>query len=76
VATKQKLVEENVALERFLPRTLSVAEIVSALASVAEQIKAAPNQGPAMGVAMKVLKASGAEVNSADVTQAIAQLRA
>lgn len=75
-ATRAKLIEENHILERFLPQTLSVEQIVSALSEVAEQIKAAPNQGPAMGIAMKVLKATGAEVNAPDVTQAIAQIRA
>jgi uncharacterized protein len=74
-ATRAKLLLENAALDRFLPKALSVAEIVQLLTPVAEQIKAAQNQGPAMGIAMKVLKASGAEVSAPDVTQAIAQLR-
>jgi uncharacterized protein YqeY len=75
-ATRAQLLLESAALDRFLPKALDVAEIVQLLAPVAEQIKAAQNQGPAMGIAMKVLKASGAEVNAPDVTQAIAQLRA
>jgi len=74
-ATRAKLLLENTALDRFLPKALSVAEIVQLLAPVADQIKAAQSQGPAMGIAMKVLKASGAEVNAPDVTQAITQLR-
>jgi uncharacterized protein YqeY len=72
---KSTLETEISVLERFLPRALSVEQIKEAIASVADQIKAAPNQGPAMGIAMKVLKASGAEVTSSDVAQAVAALR-
>ncbi len=74
-ATKSKLVEEITALERFLPQALSVDQILAALQGVSAEIKAAPNQGPAMGLAMKTLKASGAEVNAPDVAKAVAQLR-
>jgi uncharacterized protein YqeY len=62
-------------LERFLPRSLSVAEIKEALASVVDQIKAAPGPGPAMGVAMKVLKSAGAEAAAPDVTKAVTEIR-
>lgn len=74
-ATRAKLIEENTVIERFLPKTLSVEQIVSALSEVAAQIKATPNQGPAMGIAMKVLKTTGAEVTAPDVARAIAQIR-
>jgi uncharacterized protein YqeY len=72
---KSKLDTEISALERFLPQTLTVAQIQELLAPVAEQIKAAAGQGPAMGLAMKTLKASGAEVSAPDVTQAVNALR-
>jgi uncharacterized protein YqeY len=72
---KAKLDQEIAALETFLPQALSVDQIKEALASVADQIKAAPNQGPAMGVAMKTLKAAGAEVNSGDVAKAVGAIR-
>ncbi|HXS17229.1 MAG TPA: GatB/YqeY domain-containing protein [Polyangiaceae bacterium] len=75
-ATRDKLLLESAALERFLPKALSLEQIVALLSPVAAQIKAAPSQGPAMGIAMKVLKSSGAEVNTPDVTQAVAQIRA
>jgi uncharacterized protein YqeY len=75
-ATRAKLLQENAAIERFLPKALSVPQIVQLLESVKAQIQAAPSAGPAMGIAMKVLKTSGAEVNAADVTRAIEQLRA
>lgn len=73
---KAKLDQEIAALETFLPQTLSVAQIQEALAPVADQIKAAPGQGPAMGLAMKTLKAAGAEADSGDVAKAVAALRA
>jgi uncharacterized protein YqeY len=72
---KVKLDQEIAALETFLPKTLSVAQITEALAPVAEQIKAAPNQGPAMGLAMKTLKAAGAEADAGDVAKAVTALR-
>ena len=65
---KSKLAEESEALQRFLPQALSVDEIKAVLSEVADQIKAAPNQGPAMGIAMKTLKAQGAEANAPDET--------
>lgn len=73
---KATLATEITVLEGYLPKSLSVEQIKEAIASVADQIKAAPGQGPAMGIAMKVLKAAGAETNAADVAQAISALRA
>ena len=73
---KAKLEEEITSLQNYLPQSLTVEQIVDALASVAEQIKAAPSQGPAMGVAMKTLKQAGAEADSKDVAAAVGKLRA
>lgn len=72
---KAALEEEITILEGLLPKRLSVAEIVALLGDVAPQIKTAAGPGPAMGVAMKALKAAGAEVDAKDVTAAIAELR-
>lgn len=72
---KGALEEEISILESLLPRRLSVDEIVGLLADVAPQIQAAAGPGPAMGVAMKALKAAGAEVDAKDVNAAIASLR-
>jgi uncharacterized protein len=69
------LEEEIVILEGLLPKRLAVPEIVALLGGVADQIKAAAAQGPAMGLAMKTLKAAGAEVEAKDVAAAILQLR-
>lgn len=63
-------------LETLLPKTLSVDEILAALAPVADAIKAAGNDGQATGVAMKHLKPTGAHVEGKDVAAAVRQLRA
>jgi hypothetical protein len=66
---------ENRTLGDLLPKSLSVEEIVEALASVKEGILAAGNQGQATGVAMKQLKSTGAVVNGKDVAAAVKRMR-
>ena len=73
---KATLRAEIDVLNTFLPKALGVPEIVTALAPVAEAIKAAGNDGQATGVAMKHLKSLGAVVNGKDVSAAVRQLRA
>jgi uncharacterized protein YqeY len=73
---KRTLEEEIRVLEELLPKTLGVDEIVTALAPVADQVKAAGNDGQATGVAMKHLKAEGLAVNGKDVATAVKSLRA
>jgi uncharacterized protein len=65
--------EELALIRDWVPPTLSVEQINEALAAVAEQIKAAPKDGMAMGIAMKAL--SGHPVESEDVKAAVASLR-
>jgi|SRR5690606_15401559 len=72
---KAKLDTEITTLEKFLPQSLSAEQIRELLGPVADQIKAAPAQGQAMGIAMKTLKAAGAEVNAPDVAAAVGALR-
>ncbi len=62
-------------LSELIPKGLSVADIAAALAPVAEAIKAAANDGQATGLAMKHLKAQGAQVNGNDVAAAVKTLR-
>ena len=62
-------------LSGLLPKQLSVDEIVAALASQHDAIKAAKNDGQATGIAMKHLKASGAAVSGNDVGAAVKKLR-
>ena len=68
--------EERAILDSLLPKTLSPAEIEAALAPVADAIRAATQDGPATGIAMKHLKGSGAQVDGKDVAAAVKQLRA
>lgn len=75
-AKKAVLLREIEVLETFLPKTLGVDAIVAALAPVAEQIKAAGNDGQATGIAVKHLKAQGAEAGGKDVSAAVKQMRA
>lgn len=74
--SREKLIRENEILQAILPRLLSVDEIVAVLVDVTAGIKAAPADGPAMGIAMKVLKSGGAAVQSKDVNAAVRQIRA
>jgi uncharacterized protein YqeY len=66
--------EEIALLQEWLPATLTREQIAAALASVADQIRAAPKEGMAMGIAMKTL--AGQPVDSDDVKAAVADLRA
>jgi len=77
VADRRAVLEqENGILSEFLPKSLGVEDIVSALAPVHAAIKAAGNEGQATGVAMKHLKSSGATVNGKDVAEAVKRVRA
>ena len=72
---KATLERENELLAAFLPKGLSIEEIVAALAPVAEAIRAAAADGPATGLAMKHLKQAGIAAQGADVTKAVGTLR-
>jgi uncharacterized protein len=65
--------EELGLLRNWVPATLTAEQIEEALAAVADQIKAAPKEGMAMGIAMKSL--AGQQVDSDDVRAVIAGLR-
>lgn len=73
---KDTLEQEIAVLETLLPKSLSVEEIVAALAPVTAELKAAGNDGQATGIAMKQLRSAGAVVNGKDVSAAVKQLRA
>jgi uncharacterized protein len=75
-AQRATLEQEIRTLEAFLPQSLGVEQIVEALASVQDAIRAAGNDGQATGIAMKQLKAAGAVVNGKDVSAAVKQMRA
>ena len=73
--TRKKLLRENEVLVVLLPQALGPDAIAAVLADVADAIKGAKADGPAMGIAMKTLKAAGAVVESKDVAAAVKQLR-
>ncbi len=72
---RSKLTTESQILRELLPKSLSEAQVIEALAAVAEQIRAAQSDGQATGVAMKHLKASGAEVEGKLVSGAVRVIR-
>ena len=65
--------EELTLLREWVPPTLGPDQIAAALVAVRDQIKAAPKDGMAMGIAMKAL--AGQQVESDDVKAAVASLR-
>jgi uncharacterized protein YqeY len=73
---RSTLEQEIAILRSLLPATLGVDQIVEALAEVRDALRAAANDGQATGIAMKRLKADGAEVNGKDVTEAVKRIRA
>jgi uncharacterized protein len=75
-AGSEALRREIEALAGLLPAALSAGEIERGLGPVADAIRAARSEGQAMGVAMKHLKTTGAQVDAASVLRAIAALRA
>ncbi len=64
---------EIALLKEWVPPTLSPEQIAEALVPVRDQIKAAPKDGMAMGVAMKAL--AGQPVDSDEVKLSVAALR-
>jgi uncharacterized protein len=71
-----QLRKENEVLSELLPKGMSIDEIVAALASQTDAIKAAKNDGQATGIAMKHFKSTGASVSGTDVAEAVKKLRA
>jgi uncharacterized protein YqeY len=65
--------EELALLREWVPPVLSIDQIGEALAPVVEQIRAAPKDGMAMGIAMKTLSGQAAE--SDDVKSAVDAIR-
>ena len=74
-AAQARLRRENEVLQDLLPKALTPDEIVAALAPLADAIRAAKADGPAMGLAMTHLTQAGVPVDSADVTAAVKTLR-
>jgi uncharacterized protein len=60
-------------MRAWVPPNLSPEQIEEELVAVAEQIKTAPKEGMAMGIAMKAL--AGRDVDSEDVKKAVTKIR-
>jgi uncharacterized protein YqeY len=65
--------EELALLQDWVPPGLTQEQVKEALAPVAEQIRTAPKEGMAMGIAMKTL--AGQPADSDDVKAVIAEIR-
>ena len=65
--------EEIALIAEWVPASLGPDQVAEALAPIADQIKAAPKDGMAMGLAMKAL--AGQPVDSDDVKAAVASIR-
>lgn len=70
------LKREIEVLTSLAPAQLTVPQIIEALAATVDAIKAAAADGQATGLAMKHLKATGADVKGTDVGLAVKQMRA
>ena len=75
-ASRARLLRENALLAELIPQPLDVDAIVAALEPVRGAIEGAKADGPAMGAAMKHLKAAGHAVEGGDVKAAVARMRA
>jgi uncharacterized protein YqeY len=65
--------EEIALIQEWVPASMTPEAIAEALAPVRDQIKAAPKDGMAMGVAMKTL--AGQPVEADDVKAVVATIR-
>lgn len=75
-AEKRAVLERETALlKELLPSGPSAADVLAALAPVADAVRAAANDGAATGVAMKHLKAQGFAADGQTVSAAVRSLR-
>ena len=65
--------EEVALIQEWVPATLAPEQVTQALEAVRDQIKAAPKEGMAIGIAMKAL--AGQPVESDDVKAAVTSIR-
>jgi uncharacterized protein len=72
---RSDLEQEIRVLEAYLPSAPGPDQLRALLAPVAAQIRAAAGPGPAMGIAMKFLKAADVVAEARDVQAVLAELR-
>ena len=75
VEARGVLARETELLREFLPKGPSLADVQAALVSVTEAVRAAPNDGAAMGVAMKHLKSQSFAADGQTVSAAVKSIR-
>ena len=71
----ERLAEENVILEDYIPKTMSVEQIAEALREICTKLVGAPNDGPATGMAVGFLKKQGLTAEGKDVVQVVKKMR-
>jgi len=75
-ADQRVVLEQEIGiLDGLLPKALDADGMAAGLASVADAIRAAGNDGQATGIAMKVLKAQGTVVDGKLVGEVVKKLR-
>lgn len=74
-ASYATLNKENLYLSSLLPVTLSQAQIKQELMLIASEIKAAPKEGAAIGMAVKFLSKSSGVALGADVKAVVQEMR-
>lgn len=74
-ARRQVLLRENELLTGYLPKSLSEQEIRDLLSPVADKIKEAKADGPAVGMAMGMIKKSGKTADGSLVSQVVKSIR-
>lgn len=75
IGSRIELATENEILRSLLPEEMSSDEMITHLAIHRESIIAAASEGQAIGIAMKILKAVGKDVNSGKVKTLVVSLR-
>jgi uncharacterized protein YqeY len=67
---------ENEILTSLLPKRMTIDELIAALEPQRNAIRAAKSDGQATGIAMKLLKGSGAAFDGTDASEAVKRVRA
>jgi uncharacterized protein YqeY len=70
-----RVIAESIALNKFLPATLTQDEIEVRLVDLVSKICDAEKDGQAMGIAMNLLKSTDQKVDSDDVKAVVVKIR-
>lgn len=75
IERNKTLLEEIAVYERYMPKYVTVNEIVAFLGNDVEKIRAAKADGPATGMAIGILKQMKVKFQGQDVSEAIKKIR-